>query len=249
MPLGNERDPSGYTLYQRAAQTNTSRAVEMMGLADADVNLLDPHGETVITASLKSKLAFATSGLFADPNLRIDGPNIEGDLPLHVAIKTRSYTATDHFLSATRNSGAYLRTVRGDHVIHLAARLLDRAALITLHRHGIDMGARDMAGRTVLMEAVRTRGPRHEAMQLLTWLLAPNVLPKSAGVNALDNSGMTALMHAADSGNVDAAKTLIAVGADRNLRDINGLSAYDYAARRNAAELLPLLELNRSGAN
>ena len=49
-----------------------------------------------------------------------------------------------------------------------------------------------------------------------------------APVNASDNHGMTALMHACAEGNLDVAQMLVKAGADYERTDKDGSSALDW---------------------
>jgi ankyrin repeat protein len=61
-----------------------------------------------------------------------------------------------------------------------------------------------------------------------------------ADVNARDQTGRTALWFAAERGNVEAVKLLLAAHADVNARDRAERSSLDVAANKQVADLLTL---------
>jgi len=66
-------------------------------------------------------------------------------------------------------------------------------------------------------------------------------LARDANPNQRDAKEQTPLMLAADRGDGAIVRLLVDAGADRRLRDPQGLSAADHAERAGHAELLPLL--------
>ena len=66
-------------------------------------------------------------------------------------------------------------------------------------------------------------------------------------MNAKDKHGWTALMWAASYNAVDAAKLLIAAGANINAKDKNGKTALTYALENDASDVADVL-LNAVGA-
>ena len=229
--LSDVRDKEGYTLLQRAASLNSSSLMDAFSAAHttSQFNLLDPEGDTVLTATLRHRRTQAFMGLMTNRSFQIDGVDAQGEPPIHIAIRNQLLVPLNRMIVNTRNSGAYLRNTKGEHAIHLAARLHDVQTLNELARVGVDLGARDMEGGTVLMEAVRSLGPTHEVVQVINWLLESGFLPRGAGIDALDNDGKTALIHAIVAKNEAAANTLIAHGASVSVSDRASLTAHDYA--------------------
>ncbi|MFN0089831.1 MAG: ankyrin repeat domain-containing protein [Acidimicrobiales bacterium] len=99
---------------------------------------------------------------------------------------------------------------------------------------GADVGRRDGAGWTVLHGAAMpyAHGAGYASSDganpaALAALVRRGVDPDAAGPG-----GVTALMLAAAGGEIDAAETLLAAGADRARRDDDGRRALDHARRR-----------------
>jgi Ankyrin repeats (3 copies) len=88
---------------------------------------------------------------------------------------------------------------------------------------------------TELMRAA-SKEDLNAVQRLLSTAVKPNV-------NALDQSGQTALILACQSpkANADVVKALLAAGADANLRSRNGYTAMTWAIARNNGEVIRLL--------
>jgi uncharacterized membrane protein YphA (DoxX/SURF4 family) len=84
------------------------------------------------------------------------------------------------------------------------------------------------------------RAASHEDLKLVQQLLSA---PGSTNVNALDQTGQTALILACQNpkANPDVIKALLAAGADANLRSRTGYTALTWALNRNNAEVVRLL--------
>jgi ankyrin repeat protein len=118
-----------------------------------------------------------------------------------------------------------------------AARIWDTETLELLLSHGASTNAADDSGETCLMFAIKKASVNEAAdnmmnMRRLFELQDTHVndmvrllLDHGADVNAQNNKGRTALMHAATSFNVTAVRLLLEQGADRNLVDGEGKNA------------------------
>ncbi len=68
-------------------------------------------------------------------------------------------------------------------------------------------------------------------------------------VNAVDKEGSTALMIAAEKGDIELARVLLQNGADVNARNRDGYTALMYAAYKGSAEVVELLLENNADVN
>jgi ankyrin repeat protein len=102
-----------------------------------------------------------------------------------------------------------------------------------LLKSGALINSRDAFGRTALIYAAS--GPNHQTVQLL--------LSKKADPDIVDKQeGWTALMYAAAEGRTRVVKTLLRFGADKTLKDADGETAPDFAAKNNHTEVVRLLQ-------
>ena len=97
-------------------------------------------------------------------------------------------------------------------------------------RSGGDINARTSQGVTPLMAAVNSHP---EAIPLL--------LAQGAGINAADQSGLTALHAAAAMGRTEVVRTLVESGADAAQLTASGLTALSIAEAGGHAEIADFL--------
>ena len=76
-----------------------------------------------------------------------------------------------------------------------------------------------------------------------------SLIKKGAEVNAVDDYGFTALMHASRHGNTKIAKLLINKGADVNVDDIGGWTALMHASYEGNTKIAKLLIDNGADVN
>lgn len=88
---------------------------------------------------------------------------------------------------------------------------------------GADMTIRDNDGETLLMAAIRRCGEESEIVSIL--------LGKSMDINASTKEGKTALMMAAEHGQINTVKALLERGADAKQKDLYGKSAQEFAEK------------------
>ena len=92
---------------------------------------------------------------------------------------------------------------------------------------------RDAAGRSALMYAAS--GPNHETVRLLLEAGAdPNIVDKG--------EGFTALMFAAAEGQLEVVRVLLRHNANVSVRDVDGDTARDFAAKKGHDEIVRMLE-------
>lgn len=101
----------------------------------------------------------------------------------------------------------------------------------------LDQGARvddlDPFGRTALMYA--STGSYPDTVELLLlWQADPTIADR--------DERFTALMHAAAEGHADVVQILLDHGSDRDVTDIDGDTALDFATRNGHAEAAALLD-------
>lgn len=132
----------------------------------------------------------------------------------------------------------------GDSILHLALRTPARRfgtekvkVAELLFDNGADPFRQDRLGETALH--ILAAMPADEEIELLRTLLdGSGPIPY---LNQQNMYGDTALIIAVTSYNIDAARLLLAVGADPNMKGEYGNTAYQYAYQQGNTEMLELL--------
>ena len=68
------------------------------------------------------------------------------------------------------------------------------------------------------------------------------LIQKGAKINYHNESGYTALMGAAENGQINNVKVLIKYNADTKLKNKEGFTALDFAKQKNNKEIIDILE-------
>ena len=198
----------------RHGQTLLHLSVGFPGVLDfllergLSINSFDAHGDTVLTAHLKSKKPSWDTiellvGKGADVNL---GDETFGMTPLMLGIQGYHADIVRKLLGPDMKAEVNIRDRLGGTALHWAvsARLKGILELL-LQTEGVDINAADHCGETALHRAA-SRG-RLEALQLL--LQSP-----LTDVNLQDHEGRNALHLAVDVGGLACAKLLAKRAAD-----------------------------------
>jgi len=153
-----------------------------------------------------------------------------GFTPLQVAALDDREVVTDALLRA----GAHLesRDLQGCTPLFTAAAVSSLKSLKILVRAGADVNARDIHGEfsTPLIRGVAS------------FEITDVLLRAGASVNEADSTGRTAL-HAAAAGNwLQSLGLLLACGADRGARTVDGLTPFDYALSSGHREIAEYLK-------
>ncbi|MEA3462159.1 MAG: ankyrin repeat domain-containing protein [Bacteroidota bacterium] len=106
--------------------------------------------------------------------------------------------------------------------------------VLSLLDAGAEIDLRDYMGRTALLYGAT--GPFPETVKIL--------LDRGANPNVVDSDEhFSPLMHAAAEGNLEVVKVLIAYGADRSLKDVDGDDAASFALQSGHVQVVEYLKL------
>ena len=155
----------------------------------------------------------------ADPNYVVDSKmnNTIG----HVAAATGNYFT----VKALSNAGTDFsrKDSNGMNGLMVASSLSMVGAAEAIIETGIDLEARDNAGRTAVMCEQNQHGSSG-----VTDLL----IKKGVNLDAIDNDGRTAVIHMSASGNQTGLRALLKAGADPDISDKYGEKAIDYLQKK-----------------
>jgi uncharacterized protein len=121
--------------------------------------------------------------------------------------------------------------------IHLAAMGGEVDLVKVLLQHGGDVNLRDFADATPLMIAAGYECSADNPCPVVALLIA-----HGASLNAQDADGNTALMNAAEDGNITAGRLLLDHGADPTMKNKKGQTALDLSRSRQREKFTEMLE-------
>ncbi len=244
----------------QAVKDNDLDSVGRLLKEHLDVNARYGDGSTALAWA-----AYNDNSVIADRLIRAganaSAANEEGAAPLHLACTNRSPAMVERLLAAGANANA--RTLNGETALMTCARAGEAGGVKALLARGAEVNAKESSHQqTALMWAAAERHP--EAVRLLIAAKADlharsMVYPttvvgeqtQKSGREKLNytvqRGGMTPLLFAGRSGDVESAKLLLAAGADANDTLPDGMSALILAAHSGQGTMgLLLLE---KGAN
>lgn len=211
-------------------QIKRRKIVEILLKHKANVNVYDSNKQTVLHYladtnrilgdNKKAEIAELLLNEGADVNARTE----TGLTPLHIALKRGFKDLVDVFLKydvdpniteyENRSSPLHLATLN-NHLAPKSEEMIIRALL----QKGADVDLKQIDGKTPLHIAASTR--------YLTNKLTP-LLEMECDVDCQDSKGKTPLHMACLNRNADNVQNLLNIGADMNIMDLDGNTAFFY---------------------
>jgi ankyrin repeat protein len=237
-----------------AVRRRDAQAVRLLVDRRVDVNAPQGDGATALHWAVHLD-DLATADVLIRAGARVDAANDLGVTPLYLACTNRSGAAVARLLAAGADADAAL--ANGETVLMNCARTGDVAAVKALLARGARVNVTEPAHeQTALMWAAAERHPEAVAALLAAGAdirsrsrvyiqTVTSEVTQRAGREALNytvpRGGMTALLFAARSGDVESARLLTAAGADVNDALPNGLTALTLAAHSGQGAVAALL--------
>jgi ankyrin repeat protein len=223
-----------------AIRQNDSAAVKLFLQGGIDANLKNQSGETALTHAVLNSNVNVLKVLAEKADLNL--PDRNGNMPLYIALKKEKYENFNFLLDANTdpNSVGTVRSLNNQSVLYVAVLLKDIKIIKKLLEKGANPDLPDSEGSTPISEQVVKATPNMEIFNLL--------IEKSKNVDVADNSGSTILLYAAKNdlmpkeSQIQIIKTLLAKGADKNLKDKKGKTALNWAKTKNNKEAIELLK-------
>lgn len=217
------RDRLGAMPLTHAARAGQRAVVGLLLAKGAQINERDLSGSTALYRAAEGERQATLALLLdkgADPNL----PGQSGVTPLAAA----AFRGNDRIVEQLLSHGSDPRSAdtTGKTAITYAAARGFADIVQRLLDAGVDPKERYGHGLTALIWAA---GHDDEVGAQASQAVIGLLLDHGAGIDAADDRGRTALMTAAELGHAEAIETLLARGADRTLRDMDGKTALDLA--------------------
>lgn len=199
-----------------------------------------PSTASDLTEALKSRDVTQVRSLLAagaDANEKV-----HGDYPLNIAAAIGPAEMATILLEA----GASLEQPGRDGLrpLHNAVIFRRKEIVALLIQRGAEVDAKENKGRTPLLSFAATGGSDIEIARML---LAAGADPEIK--SATDDDSYAALHYAAETGNVELGKLLIAAHVDVNYRNHDGDAALHFGLESNHLEIVQLLIAHGADVN
>jgi ankyrin repeat protein len=264
---------AGVSPLMLATISNDLESMELLLRKGADVNATANKGQTALMlASWSDGRGIGEQRLKAIQLLVESGANVnaqdeEGISALLGAAVADNLAAAQFLISKDAHVNA--KSKKGRTALILAADTGNVEMLKLLLKNGADANVQDHNGQTALMEAASLH-QKPEAVAVLingganvaqkdnkeasTALLVAELTDRVAAAQQLKQAGATlsdneALVLAANKGDIEKVRNLLANGADVNASGVGGKSALMYAARNPSAAVAVLLIENGANVN
>ena len=208
----NAQDNYGTNALMLAASTPDLEITKMLLKAGADINAVDRYGNKVISFIINQLcLNFDSDEDYSDLSEIRD--------ELEETINALIEAGTD--INAQNNLG--------ETALMLAVKIFDSEITKMLIRADANVNATDKNGNAALSFMFQQLALRYESFPYVNKGVVNALIEAGADINAQNNRGETALMHAVRVSDSETIRWLINAGADVNIKAYNGDTAILYA--------------------
>ena len=226
----------GSTALDSAIHGNNVAVVNVLLANNADVNIFDQQGNTLLHSSTFKRF-FYISQLLIESGAEINVGNNNGETPLYCAVLGKN--VADVKLLLKKNADANIRDTSGNTPLHISLAQGFSNISQLLIDSGCKINGRNNSGETPLYSSVRAKNVAD--VELL--------LKNNADANLKDTSGKSPLHISTREGLSNISKWLIDYGCEINGRSFMGETPLYSAVRgKNVADVELLLK-NNADAN
>ncbi len=224
----------------KALRQSEASDVALFLQAGMDPNVRNEKGETALTFAAANSNADTVKVLAAKADLNLkDGAD---NMPLFVALKKQKYENFDQLLNAGAdpNSTGTAGSTKGQTVLYVAILQNRMSNIKKLIEKGADPDKPDADGAVPISEHALAPLADLEVVKLL--------LSKTKNINLPERDGSTVLMYAAQNTKMprsdlkEIIRLLLEKGADKTMKDEDGLTALDRAKKAKNKEAIELLQ-------
>jgi uncharacterized protein len=225
-------DPDGIAPLTIAMMNRNWDIAKRLVEAGADVNQWDIYGQSPLHVAIEG--AYVGRAAMGNPGSDGRSNATPGTELVAMLVERGADPNQQMFFRAPKESGLVSDSARGTTPFHRAVYSLDNELIRYLLAHGADATLNTAAGETVMMLATGARGREEDIIETLRLLREagadPNVVRRIQYITR--DHGGTALHDATRAGKKKVMAELIALGADPDIKDEDGLTALDYAMSR-----------------
>ena len=223
------RNMGGKTPLLLAVEANDTAMAKTLVAAGGDILAVDASGVSPVPAAAAKSLPLLDVLLAP---IAINRKDSEGRNALRVLVDA---SASVEAIELTIAKGAALdsRDRRSTTPLHAALTVGELPAVTLLASAGADLYAKDADGETPASLAIAKGGASLKALLAMPLSSAlPSLVSTASRIKSLDPLGNGLLSYAALAGNEAAVDSLLAMGADKTLRNIFGETPSEVAAKR-----------------
>ena len=236
----NLQDPSnGYTLLHYAVSYQLQNLVKYLLFLKADPNISNNLGNTplhlAVTIDL-SKIKEDTHPKFLAPitelfshGVDLNRQNLDGDTPLHIAVKSCSKNYVKHLMSLGADQN--IQNSSGNTALHIATDFESKHLFSLLRNDSINLDLQNAEKKTALDLAI-CNGKMFATSLLLSF---------GANMEIRGEYGYSAIHWAVHKSSVEALQLLIQFRADLNLKTDFGFTALHLSVLNHRLEIIKLL--------
>jgi ankyrin repeat protein len=237
----NAQDEFGLTALLWAAKRGDLALTTALLPYRPDLEAVDRRGRTALLLAAEGGYAELVT-LLLNQGASLGATDAQGHTLLHMAAASGQIELVWQIL-AFESRVDYVDSY-GDTPLTLAVTNRHYEAARLLIEQGAEINRRGNEGRTPLLQVVMDCAGKEESDPYAEEFLE-ELLRGKADVNLADDRGWTPLMRAAHKGDLALVNALLAHGADSQVLDGQGLSAFYWAARGRQAEMMRLLRETR----